>query len=160
MLASFHSESLYFLQFYVHKSPTIKTSENIILLFFYVLEIFLCTTASRTALGSTQPPTQWVPEALSLRVKRRGREADHSPPSSAEVQNAWSYTSTPPIRLHGVVLGSAHGQFYLPLRTCKARFVRTETKNMRFEASAAKMEAGTFSETLDIHSILTRLITR
>jgi hypothetical protein len=25
----------------------------------------------------------------------RGREADRSPPSSAEVKNAWSYTSTP-----------------------------------------------------------------
>jgi hypothetical protein len=28
-------------------------------------------------------------------VKRPGREADHSPPSSAEVRNAWSYTSSP-----------------------------------------------------------------
>jgi hypothetical protein len=28
-------------------------------------------------------------------VKRLVREADHSPPSSAEVKNAWSYTSTP-----------------------------------------------------------------
>jgi hypothetical protein len=28
-------------------------------------------------------------------VKRPGREADHSPPSSAEIENAWSYTSTP-----------------------------------------------------------------
>jgi hypothetical protein len=28
-------------------------------------------------------------------VKRPGCEADHSPPSSAEVKNAWSYTSTP-----------------------------------------------------------------
>jgi hypothetical protein len=37
-------------------------------------------------------------------VKRPGPEVDHSPPSSAEVQNAWSYTSTPPIRLYGVVL--------------------------------------------------------
>jgi len=27
-------------------------------------------------------------------VKRLGREADHSPPSSAVVKNAWSYTST------------------------------------------------------------------
>jgi len=25
-----------------------------------------------------------------------GREADHAPPSSAEVKNAWTYTSTPP----------------------------------------------------------------
>jgi len=33
-----------------------------------------------------------------------GREADHLPPSSAEVKSAWSYTSTPPTRLHGVVL--------------------------------------------------------
>jgi hypothetical protein len=37
-------------------------------------------------------------------VKRPGREADHSSPSSAEVKNAWSYTSTAPICLHGVVL--------------------------------------------------------
>jgi hypothetical protein len=30
----------------------------------------------------------------SLGVKRPGREADHSLPSSAEVKNAWSCTST------------------------------------------------------------------
>jgi hypothetical protein len=48
--------------------------------------IFLFTTASRTALGPTQPPIQWVPGAHSLGVKRPGREADHSPPSSAEVK--------------------------------------------------------------------------
>jgi hypothetical protein len=30
-----------------------------------------------------------------LGVKRPGREADHSPPSSAEVKNAWSYTFSP-----------------------------------------------------------------
>jgi hypothetical protein len=68
------------------------------------LGIFLFTTASRPALGPTQPPIQWVLGSLSLRVKRPGREANHSPPSSAEVKNAWSYTSTSPISLHGVVL--------------------------------------------------------
>jgi hypothetical protein len=52
----------------------------------------------------TQPPIQWVPWALSLGVKWPGCEADHSPPSSADVKNAWSYNSTPTIRLHGVVL--------------------------------------------------------
>jgi hypothetical protein len=50
------------------------------------LGIFLFTTASRTALVSTQPPIQWVPGALSLGVKRPRREADQSPPSSAEVK--------------------------------------------------------------------------
>jgi hypothetical protein len=60
------------------------------------LGMFLFTTASRTALGPTQPPIQWVPGALYLAVRRPGREADHSPPSCAEVENAWSYTSIPP----------------------------------------------------------------
>jgi hypothetical protein len=68
------------------------------------LGIFLFTTASRTALVPTQPPMQLVPEVLSLGIKRPGRESDHSPPSSSEVKNAWSYTYILPIRLHGVVL--------------------------------------------------------
>jgi hypothetical protein len=50
------------------------------------LGILLFTTASRMALGPTQPPIQWVPGSLSLGVKRPGREAYHSPPSSAEVK--------------------------------------------------------------------------
>jgi hypothetical protein len=29
-------------------------------------------------------------------VKRPGREADHSPPASAEVKKMWVYTTTPP----------------------------------------------------------------
>jgi hypothetical protein len=68
------------------------------------LGIFLFATVSRTALGTTQPPIQLVPRTLPLEVKLPGREADHSPPSSAEFKNVWRYTSTPPIRLHGVVL--------------------------------------------------------
>jgi hypothetical protein len=48
--------------------------------------IFLFTAASRTVLVPTQPPIQWVLGTLSLGVKRPGREADHSPPSSAEVK--------------------------------------------------------------------------
>jgi hypothetical protein len=46
--------------------------------------IFEFTFILKTALGSTQPPIQWVRGALSLGVKQPGREADHSPPSSAE----------------------------------------------------------------------------
>jgi hypothetical protein len=33
-----------------------------------------------------KPPIQLVPRALSLGVKCSGREADHSPPASAEVK--------------------------------------------------------------------------
>jgi len=51
------------------------------------LGIFLFTNASRTALEPTRPSIQGVPETLSLGVKRPGREADHSPPSRADVKN-------------------------------------------------------------------------
>jgi hypothetical protein len=50
------------------------------------LGVFLFTTASRMALGRTQPPIQWVPGVLSLGVNQPGHEADHSHPSSAEVK--------------------------------------------------------------------------
>jgi hypothetical protein len=43
---------------------------------------------SRPALGPTQPPVQWVSGVLSPGVKARpGRDAENSPPSSAEVEN-------------------------------------------------------------------------
>jgi hypothetical protein len=38
--------------------------------------------------SGAHPPIQWVPGALSLKVKQPGCEADHSPPSSAEVKHA------------------------------------------------------------------------
>jgi hypothetical protein len=57
--------------------------------------IFLFSTESRPALGPTKPPIQWVPGAVSPRVKRPGDETDHSLPSSAEVKNAWRYASIP-----------------------------------------------------------------
>jgi hypothetical protein len=49
------------------------------------LGIFLFTM-SRTTLEPTQLPIQWVPGALSLGVKQPGREADHSPPTGAEIK--------------------------------------------------------------------------
>jgi hypothetical protein len=56
---------------------------------------FLFSMLARPALGFTQPPIQWVPGALSPGVKRPGREAHHSPPTSAEVKKMWIYTYTP-----------------------------------------------------------------
>jgi hypothetical protein len=51
----------------------------------------------------TQLPIQRAPEALSLQLKWPGREADHSHPSNAEIKSEWSYASTPPIHLQGMV---------------------------------------------------------
>jgi hypothetical protein len=58
------------------------------------------STASRPALGPTQPPIQWVPGAPSPGVERPGREADHS----QVVQEYMDRYIHSPIRLHGVVL--------------------------------------------------------
>jgi hypothetical protein len=62
---------------------------------------------------TTQPPTQWVPGALSLGLKLLGREADHSRPSSAEVKKCLELHLHSPIRLHGEMLSEAQRQLYL-----------------------------------------------
>jgi hypothetical protein len=60
--------------------------------------------ASRPALGHIQPPIQWVPAVLSLRLKWPGLIADNSPSSSANNKNVGYYTPIPPRRLHGAML--------------------------------------------------------
>jgi hypothetical protein len=67
------------------------------------LGIFIFTTTSRMALGPAQPPIQWILGALSLGVKWPGHEADHSPPSSAEVKECVE------LYLHSPNMPSWHG---------------------------------------------------
>jgi len=62
---------------------------------------------SRPALGSTQPPVQWVP-GLSGGKVRPGRGADHSAPSSAAVKEEYSYTYTHPVGYTGPVTGTLY----------------------------------------------------
>jgi hypothetical protein len=50
-----------------------------------------------------QISAEWIPEALSSRIKWSGREADHSLHSIDDVKKC-SYSSTPSIRLHGMML--------------------------------------------------------
>jgi len=55
----------------------------------------------RPALGPTKFPIQGYGGSFPG-LKRPERKVDHSPPSSTEGKNDWSYTSSPTIRLHGV----------------------------------------------------------
>jgi hypothetical protein len=80
----------------------------------------LFSKSSRPALGSTQPPIQWVLGALFPGVKRQDREADHSPPDSADVMKMWIYTSTPPICIHSVVLSLLSRGTTLPIPFVKS----------------------------------------
>jgi hypothetical protein len=71
-----------------------------------MMGFFLFTTAlSISVLGPTQPPNPMGNGGTFPGVKRPKREADHSLPLSVKSLNAWSYTSTPPIRLR-VVTGT------------------------------------------------------
>jgi hypothetical protein len=44
---------------------------------------------------SDGPHVQWIPETISLGVKRPGHEANYSPPSSAEVKNSGAIPPLP-----------------------------------------------------------------
>jgi hypothetical protein len=90
------------------------------------LGIFLFITASRTALGPTHLPIQWVTEDLSVGVKRPRREADHSPP--ARSKNAWSYTSSSQYAFMAWCSVKAQGQLYLYLSPDFTTMIRSRTK--------------------------------
>jgi hypothetical protein len=81
------------------------------------LGIFLFSTVYRPALGPTHPPIEWVTAALYVGLKRQGREANHPPPSSAEVKNKWSYTSIPQYVFRSWCLIKHRDNFtFLPVR--------------------------------------------
>jgi len=55
--------------------------------------------------SGAHPPSYPVDTGVhSPGVKWPQHESDHLPASSAEAKNVWSYTSTPMICLHGMVL--------------------------------------------------------
>jgi hypothetical protein len=60
-------------------------------------KIFIFSTASKSALGPTQPPLQWVPGAIFPGVKRPGLQADNLPSSRAEVKNVGAIHPLPHI---------------------------------------------------------------
>jgi hypothetical protein len=115
--------------------------------FRYEQGYFIFATAFRPALGPTQPPIQWVPGALSSGVKRQVCEADCSPSFSAEVKNAWSYTST---LLYVFVVWHSinhrwHGTYYLSTRINVPIFMSFAL--LREEAVCSCMKMHSWNET-------------
>jgi hypothetical protein len=66
-------------------------------------DMFLYFRAFKPALMIIQPHIQWVPRALAPRIKRPGREDEHSTSTSAEVKNNGLYLHFS-VCIHGVVL--------------------------------------------------------
>jgi hypothetical protein len=61
-----------------------------------MIKNFRFSTSSCPAQELTQPPYAMGIGCSLLEVKWPGREADHSPPTSAEVKKMWIHTTTPP----------------------------------------------------------------
>jgi len=59
-------------------------------------KLFLYPKATWPVLGPTQLSVAWVSRVLRAGSSSR-LEADHLPPSSAEIKSKWCYTSTPPM---------------------------------------------------------------
>jgi hypothetical protein len=78
------------------------------------LHSFIFFTSSRPAVGTYQPPTQWIPGILSPGVKRQVHEGDHSPPAIAEVKKTWICTSTHPyVFMPWCLISRAKGQLHI-----------------------------------------------
>jgi hypothetical protein len=91
-------------------------------------------------------------EGLSLVIKRPGREADHSPPSISEAKYVWNSTSTPPIRLHGVVLS------WITRTTLPLPFIQQQPMHCPFrwlQSSSQKCHSLTL---MDIKALLTLVV--
>jgi hypothetical protein len=86
-----------------------------------VEESFFPFHVSRPVLRPAQPPIQWILKVLSSGVKRPGVEADHSPPTNAEIKNTYVYLCIhSPIGFYGVVLnwlniGTILAFYFLPI---------------------------------------------
>jgi len=118
--------------------------------FWQKLGFILLATESRPDLGPTQPPIECLRGSLSAGVMRPGREADHSPPSKAEVKNVWSYTSSHSC-LHGMIL--EHKDFILP----PASFLEFWTSNMveasNVRTTGVEICTQVWSKLLNMHSL-------
>jgi hypothetical protein len=117
----------------------------------------LSSPYSPDRLCSNQPPIQWV-RGLFPRGKRQKREADHSPPTTAEVKKSVDLYIYSPIRLPGVVFTELSTRTTFPLilhaiQTCGGNGKKVRaflipwvekllTKNLQITAKFAAKQCG------------------
>jgi hypothetical protein len=98
----------------IHINTHQRERENTMFIFIYDSAVGIATgygmdnrgvgvrvpVRSRIFSSPLRPDRLWGPPSFLSNgyrgQKRQGREADHSPPASAEVKKTWLYTSTPP----------------------------------------------------------------
>jgi hypothetical protein len=70
-----------------------------------------------------------APSLLVSGINRPGREAEPSPPTSAEAKCTWTYTSTPTHSLHGVLLNQLRPFDYVCEKVKRAKAARMPDLN-------------------------------
>jgi hypothetical protein len=80
----------------------------------------------QTGFGTRPASVHLVHVAVSSRVKRTRRDADYLHLSSAEVKNAWSYTSSPPYAFVACIRTTL--PLLLPLNDFQYHFKRENQK--------------------------------
>jgi len=115
-LAGFQSYSLYILSLVSRRyiSLLTKMADNVVSIVtsFYGLGVpgfeyrqwqdFILSKNPDSIWGPPRILFNWY-RGTFVTAKRLEREINHSPPSSGEVKNEWSYTSTPPVPLNSFV---------------------------------------------------------
>jgi hypothetical protein len=64
---------------------------------------FFCFQSAQIRLVAFPASCLWY-RGLYLEKKQSGCEVSYTPSSIAQIKNAWSCTSTPPVCLHGMIL--------------------------------------------------------
>jgi len=97
-------------------------------------------TTSRLSLGPTQPPIRWVLGSFPGN-KAAGASIWRSTPSSAEVKNEWSYTSSPPTFYLAVSLRQFHHHLY-HLSSSQRRYTTRTKCNDTVSSSDCRLYSG------------------
>jgi hypothetical protein len=99
----------------------------------------ICSSRSRRPVRKLLDTLWYASYPRSTGIKRPEREADHSPPSSAEVKNTWSYTSTPQYVFVAWCLVGHRDNFTSGYSTTAVKHPPTDQPSARFKTSLLRV---------------------
>jgi hypothetical protein len=112
--------------YYLHQSYPLSPNY-----FYYAVSIilFFLHISWRSLFSTNKLPCYFIVEVYVpfILVSCRGVKLTTHPHLVPRSKNAWNYTSTPPVRLHGVVLSWAQGQLWFHVFEMFSRYLSSIT---------------------------------